>query len=66
MNTIQRVQELAALRGLSIYELSQLSDVSYSTIRTAEKRNGELTVDVIERISTALGISVAEFFSVFK
>ncbi len=65
MNTIQRVQELAALRGLSIYKLSQLSDVSYSTIRTAEKRNGELTVDVIERISTALGISVAEFFSVF-
>ena len=39
MNTIQRVQELAALRGLSIYKLSQLSDVSYSTIRTAEKRN---------------------------
>ena len=66
MNTIQRVQELAALRGLSIYKLSQLSDVSYSTIRTAEKRNGELTVDVIERISAALGISVAEFFSVFK
>ena len=66
MNTIQRVQELAALRGLSIYKLSQLSDVSYSTIRAAEKRNGELTVDVIERISTALGISVAEFFSVFK
>ena len=66
MNTIQRVQELAALRGLSIYKLSQLSDVSYSTSRTAEKRNGELTVDVIERISTALGISVAEFFSVFK
>lgn len=66
MNTIQRVQELAALRGLSIYKLSQLSDVSYSTIRTAEKRNGELTVDVIERISAALGITVAEFFSVFK
>jgi len=65
MNTIQRVHELAALRGLSIYKLSQLSDVSYSTIRTAEKRNGELTVDVIERISAALGISVAEFFSVF-
>jgi hypothetical protein len=66
MNTIQRVQELAAERGMSIYKLSQLSAVSYSTIRTAQKRNGELTVDVIERISAALGISVAEFFSVFK
>lgn len=66
MNTIQRVHDLAVEHGVSIYKLSKMSDVSYSTIRTAAKRNGDLTVDVIERICTALGITVADFFSVFK
>lgn len=66
MNTIQRVYDLADEHGISIYRLSKISEVSYSTIRTAAKRNGELTVDVIERISEALGITVADFFSVFK
>lgn len=66
MNTVQRVYDLADERGISIYKLSQMSEVPYSTIRMAAKRNGDLTVDVIERISEALGITIAEFFSVFK
>ena len=66
MNTIQRVHDLAVEHGVSIYKLSKMSDVSYSTIRTAAKRNGDLTVDVIERICAALNITVADFFSVFK
>ena len=32
----------------------------------AERRGGELNVDVIMRVCEALGISVAEFFSAFK
>lgn len=66
MNTVQRVRELAAEHKLSIYKISQMSEVSYSTFRTAEQRNGELSVDVIMRVCEALGISVADFFSVFK
>lgn len=65
MNTIQRVTDLANEHGLSFYKLSKMSEVSYSTFRTAEQRNGELSVDVIQRVCAALGITVAEFFSVF-
>lgn len=65
MNTIQRVRDLAAERELSIYKISQMSEISYSTFRTAEQRNGELSVAVIMRVCAALGITVAEFFSVF-
>jgi len=66
MNTIQRVRDLAAERNLSIYKISQMSEISYSTFRTAEQRNGELSVNVISRVCEALGITVAEFFSVFQ
>jgi len=66
MNTIQRVRDLAAERNLSIYKISQMSEISYSTFRTAEQRNGELSVNVISRVCEALGISLAEFFSVFQ
>lgn len=65
MTTIQRVQNLAADHGMTIYKLSLLSGVAQSTIRTAMRRNGELSVDVISRICKTLGITVAEFFSVF-
>ena len=66
MNTIQRATDLAAERNISIYGLAKLSEVSYSTLRTATIRNADLTIDVIKRVCQALDISVAEFFSVFK
>ena len=63
MNTLARVRELAAERGFSIYRLAKESGICYSTIRTAEKRNGQLSVDVLERICVALDITLAEFFA---
>lgn len=61
----ERVRDLATERKLSIYKISQMSEISYSTFRTAEQRNGELSVAAIMRVCAALGITVAEFFSVF-
>ena len=55
MNTIARVMELADERDLSLFKLSQLYDVSYSTLKNAEMRGSQLGVPTIERICAALG-----------
>ena len=42
MDTVARVRELAAQRGLSLAELSRLCGVPYSTLRNTEYRGGQL------------------------
>ena len=62
MDTIKRVYELAEERNLTIYQLSQLCGISFSTIQTTKKRGGQLKVDTIERICDALGLPLSAFF----
>ena len=62
MNTVARVKELAAERELSLFKLSKLCDVPYSTIKNTELRCGQLGVDTIERICMGLGIPLSRFF----
>ena len=61
-NTVQRVLELMEQRNLNLYQLSQLSGVSHSTLRTTKARGGQLTVDTVFRICEGLGITMEEFF----
>ncbi len=63
MNTITRVYELLDDRALSLTKLVEMSGVAYSTIKMAESRNTQLSVDTIERICNALGITLSEFFA---
>ena len=63
MDTMARVIELADERNLSLFKLSQLSDVPYSTLRNAQKRGTQLAVSTIERICDALGVTMSEFFA---
>lgn len=63
MNTIVRVIELADERNLSLFKLSQLCDVPYSTLKNAEMRGSQLGVPTIERICVALGVTMSEFFA---
>lgn len=63
MNTITRVYELLDDRALSLTKLAEMSGVAYSTIKMAESRNTQLSVDTIERICDALGITLSEFFA---
>lgn len=63
MNTITRVYELLDNRALSLTKLAEMSGVAYSTIKMAESRNTQLSVDTIERICNALGITLSEFFA---
>lgn len=62
MDTIKRVYEIAEERGLTMYQVSQRAGISYSTIQTAKKRGGQLTIDTIERICDGLGIPLTAFF----
>ena len=63
MNTIAIVRELADERSLTFFKLSQICDVSHSTLKNSERRGGQLSVDTIERICNGLGITMSEFFA---
>ena len=50
MNTIQRVKELAASHGMTLFQLAKLCDLNYNTLKSAEERHYQLSVDTIEII----------------
>ena len=62
MDTIQRVYDLIGERHMTLHKLSKLSGINYSTLKTTERRHGQLSVDTIERICRAIGIPMWEFF----
>ena len=64
MNTIAIVRELADERSLTFFKLSQICDVSHSTLKNSERRGGQLSVDTIERICDGLGITMSELHTV--
>ena len=66
MTSMERVHQLLAERDMSLLRLSALSDISYSTFKMTERRNGQLSVDTIERVCRTLGISMAQFFSAWE
>ena len=62
MDTITRLKELTGERGISLWHLAQICDISYSTLKNAEARKGQLSIDSIERVCCNLGIPLYEFF----
>ena len=62
INTVDRVYRLMEQRGLSLYRLCRISGVNYSTISTARRRKGQLGFETVDRVCSALGISMSEFF----
>lgn len=63
MDTIARVHELANAQDITMYRLAQISGISMTTIRMAERRGGQLKIDTIEQICKALGITLSAFFA---
>lgn len=63
MDTVQRVYDLLDMRNLTLFQFSQDSGIPYITIRRAESRGNQLSVDTIERICDALHITMSEFFA---
>ena len=62
-DTMQRVRELADERGLTLYQLSIISRISYNTLKLAENRGGQLNVETIECICKGLRITMSDFFA---
>lgn len=62
MDTIERIEELISYHGMTLYALSKESGVSYNTFDSAKRRNGQLSLDTIERVCDTLNIPLYEFF----
>ena len=62
MDTLRRAKELAGARGMSLSQLAKLSGISYSTLKSAEARNYQLSVDTIEHICKGLDMPLRDFF----
>lgn len=63
MDIAARIIELREARGYSTNKLAKLAGVGQSTLREIEQRIKHPTVATIERICTALGITLADFFA---
>lgn len=62
MDTIERLDEILEDHNMSLYELSKESGIHYSTFGATKRRNGQLSVDTIEKICETLGMRPYEFF----
>lgn len=58
----RRVRELRTLRGLSLATLAERSGVSRSNISLIERGESSATATVLDKLSAALGVTVASLF----
>ena len=62
MDTIARVKEIAKERDLTMFQLAELCDIPYNTLKQTETRNGQLTVNTIEKVCIGLRMPMSAFF----
>lgn len=63
MNIIERIDDLCRLHNMSKYRLSQITGISQSAFSKMSRQQSTLSLETVQRISDALGISMAQFFS---
>ena len=61
-NSVDRVEQLAARRGIAVSRLALDCDINPSTIATAKSRGCQLNLDTIIRICDHLDLPLMEFF----
>lgn len=64
MNTLDRINQLMEERSWSKYKLAKMCGMSLSTISNMFRRNASPTVDTIQHICDAFGITLSQFFDV--
>lgn len=64
--TLQRIKELLAARGWSVYRLSLESGIPESSLNTLFKRNNEPSLSTLRKICQGFKISLSDFFSYEK
>lgn len=60
---MERIDELCKQRNISKYRLSQITGISQSAFSKMARQQSSLSLETIQRICDALGISLAQFFS---
>ena len=63
MSTVERTKELARARGLTLFQLAKLCRINYNTLKAAEERHSQLSVDTIELICAGLHMPMSDFFA---
>lgn len=63
MDVAKRLEELRAAKGLSQYKLAKLSGVPQGSLSNYELGKSVPGVEVIEKLCTGLGVTLAEFFT---
>ena len=62
MNVLEKIKKMQSERGWSTYKLSYESGLTQSTLSNMFTRGTCPTVDTLEKICEAFGISLSEFF----
>ena len=62
-NAQNRIRQLMAERGWTIYRLAQESGLSQTTISNIFKRNNQPSLPTVNTICEACGIKLAQFFT---
>ena len=63
MNTLERLRKLLSDRGWTEYRLSKECGLSQSTIGNIYRRNTTPSIDTLEIICKAFGITLSHFFA---
>ena len=63
MNTLERLRQLLNDRGWTEYRLSKECGLSQSTIGNIYRRNTTPSIDTLENICKAFGITLSQFFA---
>ena len=63
MKVLDRIDELRKIKGWSVNQLAKQAGCKQSTINNLFARNNVPTIPTLEKLCTAFGISMSEFFS---
>ena len=65
MTIIERIEQLNAERGWSLYELSKRADIAEATVYTWKRKNKSPSMSVLEKVCNSYGITLYQFFNGF-
>lgn len=63
MKLNEQLKKLRLQKEISVYRLSHMTDISQNHIRSIEKGSSQPSVLMLEKLLTALGSNLSEFFS---
>ena len=63
MDIAERLKNVRESKKISIYRLSQLSDVSETQIRNIERGNSNPSFDTLNKLAKPLGLSLADLLN---